>query len=92
MSDSKRFVVCVRNDEYEGALELRKIYEVLDDPDAEPHDLIRLVDESGEDYLYPRDWFLPLQLPPTSSRRSSTSRAASPWRNSSAIAAARPRK
>jgi primosomal protein N' len=63
MSDSKRFVVCIRNDEYEGALELRKIYEVLDDPDAEPQELIRLVDESGEDYLYPRDWFLPLQLP-----------------------------
>jgi hypothetical protein len=63
MSSEKHFVVCVRNDEYEGALELRKIYEVLDDHDAEPHDLIRVIDESGEDYLYPRDWFLPIQLP-----------------------------
>lgn len=56
-------MVCVRNDEYEGAFELRKIYEVLDDPDAEPHDLIRVVDESGEDYLYPLEWFLQIQLP-----------------------------
>jgi hypothetical protein len=63
MNGEKRFAVCVKNDEYEGALELRKIYEVLDDSDAEPHDLIRVIDESGEDYLYPRDWFLPIELP-----------------------------
>jgi hypothetical protein len=63
MNGEKRFAVCVRNDEYEGALELRKIYEVLDDADAEPHDMIRVIDESGEDYLYPRDWFMPLELP-----------------------------
>jgi hypothetical protein len=63
MRMEKRFVVCVRNDEYEGALDLRKIYEVLDDPAAEPHDLIRVIDESGEDYLYPSDWFFPLELP-----------------------------
>jgi hypothetical protein len=63
MSSEKHFVVCVRNDEYEGALELRKIYEVLEDRDAEPHDLMRVIDESGEDYLYPREWFLPIQLP-----------------------------
>ncbi|HYK01982.1 MAG TPA: hypothetical protein VE974_09510 [Thermoanaerobaculia bacterium] len=63
MSSEKHFVVCVKNDEYEGALELRKIYEVLEDLDAEPHDMIRVVDESGEDYLYPRGWFLPIQLP-----------------------------
>lgn len=63
MSNEKRFVVCVRNDEYEGALELRKIYEILDDPAGEPHDLVRVIDESGEDYLYPRQWFLPIELP-----------------------------
>jgi len=63
MNGEKRFVVCVKNDEYEGALELRKIYEVLEDSDAEPHDLIRVIDESGEDYLYPRGWFLPIELP-----------------------------
>ena len=63
MSKEKRFVVCVKNDEYEGALELRKIYEILEDPDAEPHELIRVIDESGEDYLYPRQWFLVIELP-----------------------------
>lgn len=63
MSNEKHFVVCVRNDDYEGALELRKIYEVLEDRDAEPHDLARVIDESGEDYLYPRHWFMPIQLP-----------------------------
>jgi len=63
MSEEKHFVVCVRNDEYDGALEPRKIYEVLEDSDAAPHDLIRVVDESGEDYLYPKDWFLAIRLP-----------------------------
>ncbi len=63
MSIEKHFVVCVKNDDYEGALELRKIYAVLEDRDAEPHDLIRVIDESGEDYLYPRDWFLEIELP-----------------------------
>ena len=42
MNGDKHFVVCVKNDEYEGALELRKIYEVLDDRDAEPHEMIRV--------------------------------------------------
>ncbi len=63
MSKEKHFVVCIKNDEYEGALELRKIYEVLEDPDAEPHELVRVIDESGEDYLYPRQWFLAIELP-----------------------------
>lgn len=63
MSKEKHFVVCVKNDEFEGALELRKIYEVLEDRDAEPHDLIRVIDESGEDYLYPREWFFQIELP-----------------------------
>ena len=62
MNADKHFAVCVRNDDYEGTLELRKIYEVLDDPDAEPHDLVRVIDESGEDYLYPREWFLSIEL------------------------------
>jgi hypothetical protein len=63
VNGDKCFVVCVKNDDYEGALELRKIYEVLEDLDAEPHDLMRVLDESGEDDLYPRDWFVPIELP-----------------------------
>ena len=60
---NKQFVVCVQNDDYAASLELRKIYQVLPDPDADAHGMVRLVDESGEDYLYPKDFFLPIPLP-----------------------------
>lgn len=59
----RHFAVCVRNDEHEESLELRKIYEVVADDAAAAHHLIRVVDEGGEDYLYPRDWFLAIELP-----------------------------
>jgi len=59
----KHFAVCVRNEEHEESLELRKIYEVLEDPTAEKHNMMRVIDEEGEDYLYPRDWFMPIELP-----------------------------
>ena len=52
MKDSK-FVICIDNSEYPASLEKRKIYEVLPDSDAEKIEHIRVVDESGEDYLYP---------------------------------------
>ncbi len=56
MAARKRFAVCLRNDGYEASLEKRKIYEVLSDLEAERHDQLRVVDESGEDYLYPEAW------------------------------------
>ncbi|HEX8138381.1 MAG TPA: hypothetical protein VF544_12385 [Pyrinomonadaceae bacterium] len=56
-----QFVVCVRNEDCED-LELRKIYQVLPDEAAAEDDYIRVVDESGEDYLYPTDYFLPIEL------------------------------
>jgi hypothetical protein len=59
----KRFAVCVRNQGYEASLELRKIYEVVPDEDAETHRQVRIVDESGEDYLYPANYFAPIELP-----------------------------
>jgi len=62
MSTGKQFVVCVRNEGYEESLELRKIYEVLDDPEAALDSLLRVVDED-EDYLYPASWFRSIQLP-----------------------------
>ncbi|HEX8693887.1 MAG TPA: hypothetical protein VF746_15805 [Longimicrobium sp.] len=58
-----RFAVCVENGEYEASLQTRKFYEVLPDPDAERHGHIRVIDECGEDYLYPRSYFLELDLP-----------------------------
>lgn len=58
-----RFAVCVKNDDYLASLELRKLYRVLTDPFADEHKLLRVVDESGEDYLYPRSYFLLAELP-----------------------------
>jgi hypothetical protein len=52
-----RFVVCIRNDDYELDLKLQKTYEVLPDASAERSGWIRIVDETGEDYLYPEKFF-----------------------------------
>jgi len=57
------FVVCVKNKGYKASPELRKIYQVIPDTGAARHHLLRVVDESGEDYLYPQDFFLPIELP-----------------------------
>jgi hypothetical protein len=59
---SKRFVICVRNTDCED-LAIRKVYQVLPDAKAEAVGLVRVVDESGEDYLYQADCFLPIELP-----------------------------
>jgi hypothetical protein len=58
-----RFAVCVNNADYPASLELHKIYRVLPDEDAGVDGDIRVVDESGEDYLYPAEWFIPIELP-----------------------------
>lgn len=65
---AQELVICVKNDGYEASLELRKIYRVLEDADAVAHRLLRVVDESGEGYLYPRDHFIPAILPPATRR------------------------
>ena len=57
-----KFVVCIKNTDCKD-LELRKIYEVLPDAKAEADDYIRVIDESGEDYLYPAEYFYALELP-----------------------------
>ena len=57
------FVICVRNQGYRASLDLRKLYPVLPDEFAEEHYMIRVIDESGEDYLYPADYFVRLDLP-----------------------------
>lgn len=62
-------VICVRNDDYPASLELRKIYRSLPEPDAQRRGLIRVVDESGEDYLYPADHFVAVELPEAVARR-----------------------
>ena len=57
------FAICIRNDEHPASLEVWKVYRVLSDPRAEEHGYIRVIDESGEDYLYPASYFVPVQLP-----------------------------
>lgn len=59
----KHFMICVDNRGYELSLEVRKLYEVLTDRTAEKHHQIRVIDESGEDYLYPEKYFAPVRLP-----------------------------
>ena len=58
-----RFAICINNKGYDASLEFRKVYDVLEDLDAESHGLVRVEDESGEDYLFPEDFFIPIELP-----------------------------
>lgn len=64
MAQTQRYGVCVDNRGNPAALEVRKIYLLLDDPAAEARGLIRVIDESGEDYLYPERFFVPIEVPP----------------------------
>ena len=57
------FVICIENSEYPASLEKRKIYEAVPDADAEKHGQVRVIDESGEDYLYPSECFIDANLP-----------------------------
>ncbi|PYQ89996.1 MAG: hypothetical protein DMF84_31075 [Acidobacteria bacterium] len=58
-----RFAVCIRNDGYEASLERNKLYEILPDEDAERDGDLRVVDESGEDYLFAADRFVAIEAP-----------------------------
>lgn len=58
-----QFAICTDNRGYEVSLEVRKLYEVLPDADAGKHTQIRVIDESGEDYLYPAAAFTCISLP-----------------------------
>ncbi len=58
-----KFVVCVKNKDYAASLELRKLYQVVSDETAAKLHQIRVIDESGEDYLYPESYFVAVQLP-----------------------------
>ena len=60
---AKQLVVCIENEGYPAALERRKIYIALRDEAARMHGLLRVIDESGEDYLYPKRFFRPVELP-----------------------------
>jgi hypothetical protein len=57
------FAICVRNDNHPASLEPHKVYRVLPDAEAAGHKMLRVVDESGEDYLYPDEFFVRIELP-----------------------------
>jgi hypothetical protein len=57
-----QFVVCINNTNYSASLEIRKIYQVLPDSKANNYQMIRVIDESGEDYLYPSRYFMAIEL------------------------------
>lgn len=58
-----QFVICVDTGDDDSDLEVRKVYESIPDQRAEQEGLLRVVDESGEDYLYPAEYFRPIDLP-----------------------------
>ena len=63
VAQTTKLVICVNNTGYEASLERRKLYSALVDAGARKHKLIRVIDESGEDYLYPESYFLAVTLP-----------------------------
>ena len=58
-----KFAVCISNKGYPVSLERRKVYRLLADSVAYKHHQVRVIDESGEDYLYPQEYFVPIKLP-----------------------------
>ena len=61
--ENLKFAICINNSEYPASLEVHKVYRVISDDDAESDGDLRIIDESGEDYLYPADYFLLVDLP-----------------------------
>ena len=65
---TRQFAVCIDNSEYPASLEIHKLYRVLPDKDAEREGDLRIVDEGGEDYLYPADYFVLVAFPADTTR------------------------
>jgi len=63
MHKTARFAICVRNAGVTASLELRKVYRLVADAEAASQKLVRVVDESGDDYLYPNSLFVPIEVP-----------------------------
>lgn len=64
MSDRRQqFFLCVGNTGYAASLQVRTVYAAVSDPAAESHGMLRIVDESGEDYLFPASLFVPVEIP-----------------------------
>lgn len=68
MNERKRFFLCVSNKGYAASLQVRTVYAAIGDLDAESHGMLRIVDESGEDYLFPAQLFVPIEVPEAAAR------------------------
>jgi hypothetical protein len=64
MENESNYMICIKNENYPASLEFGKVYRVLADAKAEKHKMLRVIDESGEDYLYPENYFVAITLPP----------------------------
>jgi hypothetical protein len=64
MTTETHFMLCIENKGYPSSLEFGKVYRVIPDEKADKHKMLRVIDESGEDYLYPQNYFVSIQLPP----------------------------
>ena len=62
------YVLCINDGRYPESLEVRKVYPVLPDERAAENSYIRVIDETGEDYLYPAKYFVPIQVPPEAAK------------------------
>lgn len=69
MKGNAQFAVCISNKGYAASLEVRKIYRLIPDKTGAKHALVRVVDEMGEDYLFPNEHFAPIKLPNQQSER-----------------------
>lgn len=58
-----QYLLCINNDSYAASLDVRKVYRQIPDPVAEARKFVRIIDESGEDYLFPANRFIPIELP-----------------------------
>lgn len=67
-NSTNSYVLCIDNGGYPESLEVRKVYAVLPDDRAESRQHLRVIDETGEDYLYPAKYFVPIQVPPEAAK------------------------
>lgn len=63
MNDKPKFAICIKNEGYPASLQLWKVYRVLPDEKGARHNMIRVIDESGEDYLFSANYFVLVELP-----------------------------
>ena len=77
-TEISRYVVCLSDRGYTASLVVRRLYPVIDDPAAAEHGLMRVIDESGEDYLYPQRLFAVVELPASVAKRLATAARPAP--------------